>query len=121
MLRDGECVPTATEFTDRSGQTGLLDQLAALVDRVRRGKLEAAGIGVPSVVEFDTGRVISSVNVPLVDVAIREVLGERLGVPVFVDNDAIVAALAEAHDQELRIFAMNLVMITSAPASAAAL
>ncbi len=26
------------------------------------------------------------------------VLGERLGVPVFVDNDATVAALAEAHD-----------------------
>ena len=32
---------------------------------------------------------------------LREVLGERLGVPVFVDNDATVAALAEAHDEEL--------------------
>ena len=25
-------------------------------------------------------------------------LGERLGLPVFVDNDATLAALAEAHD-----------------------
>ena len=43
---------------------------------------------------------------------LRQVLGERLGVPVFVDNDATVAALAEAHDEELRLVARNLVMIT---------
>jgi glucokinase len=40
------------------------------------------------------------------------VLGERLGVPVFVDNDATVAALAEAHDDRLRMVARDLVMIT---------
>jgi glucokinase len=40
------------------------------------------------------------------------VLGERLGVPVFVDNDATVAALAEAHDDQLRLVAHNLVMLT---------
>ena len=112
LLRHGELGPTAIEHTDRSGQAGLLDQLAALVDRVKCDKLEAVGIGVPSVVEFETGRVVSSVNVPLVDVPIRQVLGERLGVPVFVDNDATVAALAEAHDEQLRMVAKNLVMIT---------
>ena len=66
----------------------------------------------PSVVEFETGRVVSSVNIPLADVPLREVLGERLGVPVFVDNDATVAALAEAHDDELQLVARDLVMIT---------
>jgi glucokinase len=55
---------------------------------------------------------VSSVNIPLKDVPLRQVLGERLGVPVFVDNDATVAALAEAHDSELRLVADNLVMIT---------
>ena len=111
-LRDRELGPAAIEHTDRCGQAGLLDQLAALVDRATCVKLEAVGVGVPSVVEFETGRVISSVNVPLVDVPIRQVLGERLGVPVFVDNDATVAALAEAHDEQLRMVAKNLVMIT---------
>ncbi len=43
---------------------------------------------------------------------LRQVLGDRLGVPVFVDNDATVAALAEAHDDELRMIARDLVMIT---------
>jgi glucokinase len=35
-----------------------------------------------------------------------------IGVPVFVDNDATVAALAEAHDEELKLVSRNLVMIT---------
>ncbi len=83
-----------------------------MIGQVRGDDLKAVGIGVPSVVEFDTGRVVSSVNIPLADVPLREVLGERLGVPVFVDNDATVAALAEAHDEELRMVARDLVMIT---------
>ena len=98
--------------TDRSGSVNLIDQLVAMVGRVRGDHLDAIGIGVPSIVEFDTGRVVSSVNIPLKDVPLRQVLGERLGVPVFVDNDATVAALAEAHDAELRLVAHNLVMIT---------
>jgi glucokinase len=98
--------------TDHSGTAALIDQLVAMVNRVRSDDLAAVGIGVPSIVEFDTGRVVSSVNIPLKNVSLRSVLGERLGVPVFVDNDATVAALAEAHDAELRLVAHNLVMLT---------
>jgi glucokinase len=98
--------------TDRSGSGALIDQLVAMVDKVRGDDLAAIGIGVPSIVEFETGRVVSSVNIPLKDVSLRSVLGDRLGVPVYVDNDATVAALAEAHDSDLRLVAHNLVMIT---------
>jgi glucokinase len=103
---------SVVEATDLSGSGPLIDQLVATVDRIRPDDLAAIGIGVPSIVEFETGRVVSSVNIPLADVPLRQVLGERLGVPVFVDNDATVAALAEAHDSELRLVARNLVMIT---------
>ena len=48
-------------------------------------------------VEFATGRVKWSVNVNLADVPLRTVLAERLGLPVFVDNDTNCAALAEAY------------------------
>jgi glucokinase len=98
--------------TEDSGADALVDQIAGLIQDARGDDLAGVGIGVPSVVEFDTGRVVSSVNVPLADVRLREVLGERLGVAVFVDNDATVAALAEAHDEELRMVAHELVMIT---------
>jgi glucokinase len=99
--------------TALSSSEELLDQLVEVAGEARgSGRLDAVGIGVPSIVEFATGRVVSSVNIPLVDVPLREVLGSRLGVPVFVDNDATVAALAEAHDEDLKLVAENLVMLT---------
>jgi glucokinase len=111
-LRGREMSESLLRPTDRSASGALIDQLVALVNQIRSDDLAAVGIGVPSVVEFETGRVVSSVNIPLADVPLRQVLGERLGVPVFVDNDATVAALAEAHDENLRLVAQNLVMIT---------
>src|SRR5205807_9677901 len=98
--------------TDVSDSSGLIDQIVEMVQEIRGEELEAVGIGVPSIVEFETGRVVSSVNIPLADVPLRQVLGDRLGVPVFVDNDATVAALAEAHDESLRLVAEHLVMLT---------
>jgi len=74
--------------------------------------LAAVGVGIPSVVEFATGRVRSSVNIPLQDVPLRELLEEKLGCRVYVDNDATVAALAEAHDADGRLEARHLVMLT---------
>jgi glucokinase len=100
------------EPTAGSDSDAVVEQLAAMIERARGDDLRGVGIGVPSVVEFDTGRVISSANIPLADVSLRDVLGERIGVPVFVDNDATVAALAEAHDEDLRMVARDLVMIT---------
>lgn len=90
----------------------LTSQLCSIVENHGAERLDAVGIGVPSVVEFETGCVVSSVNVPLRDVQLRNVLQERLGVPVFVDNDATVAALAEAHDEQLNLVVRDLVMIT---------
>ncbi|WP_249009290.1 ROK family protein [Conexibacter sp. DBS9H8] len=103
--------PTVLDSAD-----ALLDQLGSLIEEARdgagAGELDAVGIGVPSVVDFASGRVVHSVNIPLEDVPLRTVLGARLGVPVFVDNDATVAALAEAHDEQLRLVARDLVMLT---------
>ena len=62
-------------------------------------------------IDWDGGRARTSVNVPLQDVPLRDVLGERLGLPVFVDNDATLAALAEAHDGD-ELVVRNLVMFT---------
>jgi glucokinase len=111
-LRGGELSDSRIEPTDLSGQEALIEQLVRMIDHVRGDELDAVGIGVPSIVEFETGRVVSSANIPLADVPLREVLGDRLGVPVFVDNDATVAALAEAHDQQLQMIARDLVMLT---------
>jgi glucokinase len=86
--------PTVTDTTE-----ALLDGIERVVRRMvdKVGDPEAIGVGVPSQIEFSTGTVETSVNIPLSGVPLREELGNRFGVPVFVDNDANCAALAEAH------------------------
>lgn len=99
--------------TDRTSSDALIGQIVSQVTAVAGGETPAAvGIGVPSVVDFATGRARSSVNVPLQDVPLRTLLRERLGLAVFVDNDATVAALAEAHDDQGRLDIHSLVMFT---------
>jgi glucokinase len=94
-----------------------LDSTEALLDGIERavqsmvkrvGTAEAIGVGVPSQIHFATGTVETSVNIPLTGVPLREELGRRFGAPVFVDNDANCAALAEAHT----LGEDNLVMLT---------
>ncbi|MEA2194500.1 MAG: glucokinase [Solirubrobacteraceae bacterium] len=98
------------EPTDTSSAKTLIAQLVAAIGAA--GDAAAVGIAVPSVVDWDTGRIRSSVNIPLQDIALREVLRERLGVPVYIDNDATCAALAEAYDDEGMLVARHLVMFT---------
>ncbi len=83
--------------TDLSSQAALLDSIARLVVTVRGAvDVQGVGFGLPSQVNQLTGRVADSTNVPIADVAFKEEMARRLGVPVEIDNDANVAALAEA-------------------------
>jgi glucokinase len=79
---------------------GILDEIegaARAVIDAAGAPVAAVGVGVPSQVHFATGRVMASVNIPLHGVQLREELGSRLGLPVYVDNDGNCAALAEAY------------------------
>ncbi|MDP1848429.1 MAG: ROK family protein [Solirubrobacteraceae bacterium] len=110
-LLDGTAMgEPVTQPTDTTSAETLIAQLVAAVGAA--GEAAAVGIAVPSVVDWKTGRIRSSVNIPLQDVPLRDVLRERLGVPVYIDNDATCAALAEAHDEDGRVVARNLVMFT---------
>jgi glucokinase len=84
--------------TELSSTSALLDGLEATVREVisTAGTPAAIGVGVPSQIEYSTGTVETSVNIPLTGVPLRAELGRRFGLPVFVDNDANCAALAEA-------------------------
>jgi len=96
--------------TETASAETLIAQLVKAVGEA--GEAAAVGVAVPSVVDWETGRIRSSVNIPLQDVPLRDVLRERLGVPVYIDNDATCAALAEAYDDDGRLVARNLVMFT---------
>jgi len=101
-----EPVPTRTDSSD-----ALVDQIAEKIEHCRSGAARAVAVGLPSIIDFATGSVRHSVNLPLQDVPLRRLLEERCGLPVYVENDASCAALAEAQVAG-QIVSENLVMFT---------
>lgn len=110
-LAAGELSESRLLHTELEDQEKLVDQIAGAIEDARTPDTRAVGIGVPSLVEFATGRIASSVNIPLQDVPLRELLSDRCEMPVYVDNDASCAALAEAFDDG-RLTCPHLVLFT---------
>jgi glucokinase len=75
----------------------VLDTLVEAVEEARQvaPEAESVGFGIPSLVDFASGTSLSSVHLPLAGIPFRDLLSERLGMPVVVDNDANTALLAE--------------------------
>jgi glucokinase len=83
--------------TVTSDAAGCLADLMARVDEMlaTAPAVAAIGVGTASMVDFSAGRVVESTNLPLQDVPLRDLLQERFGLPVVIDNDATVACLGE--------------------------
>jgi glucokinase len=79
-------------------QRELLDVAVDAVAEVRRSagaEVEAVGFGLPCLIDQATGTIAVGVHSPFTDIAFGDVMTERLGLPVFLDNDGNAAALAE--------------------------
>jgi glucokinase len=95
-------------------QQALLDNAVEAVEEARAGagdEVEAVGFGIPCLFDSRTGMAVIAVNLPLANVPFADLMAERIGLPVFVDNDANVAALAE-HRAGAARGAENAVMLT---------
>jgi glucokinase len=79
-------------------QATVLDVAVEAVEEARAsagGEIAAVGFGIPCLMDQRSGRGVIAVNLPLANVPFGDIMAERLGLPVFVDNDANMAALAE--------------------------
>jgi glucokinase len=91
----------------------LVEELAEELSEAKRARPDvlAAGLGIPATIDFDRGLAIHAVNLTITDVPIRDLMRERVGLPIFVDNDGNVAALAE-HLYGAGRGAQNVVLLT---------
>jgi predicted NBD/HSP70 family sugar kinase len=93
-----EVVPREPSASD---PVTLLDASEALLDRVTaaagmtRSAVSAVGIGVPGFVDSASGHVFWSSVLNVRDFDLARAASERLGLPVTIDNDANLVALAE--------------------------
>jgi glucokinase len=90
-----------------------LDIFTDAVEEVRAAspEVEAIGFGIPALVEWEAGVSRWSNHLPLDGVPFRDLMSERLGLPVLVDNDGNASMLAEARNGAAR-GAQHAVMIS---------
>lgn len=95
VTREGEIVRRHERETPQDSQEHVLEALEAAVRELFDDQIAAVGFGVPGPVLQRSGVVVECVNVHLQNVGLRDLMSDRFGVPVGLDNDANAAAIAE--------------------------
>ena len=88
-LRDGQAsILKTTLDTIRKGIRKTKDQC---------GKILGLGLGVPGLVDVSSGQLLFAPNLRWQDVPLRKMLEREFDFPIYVDNEANMAALAESY------------------------
>lgn len=79
-------------------QERVVNLLAQQINKAHQARPTASsvGVGIPATLDHETGHAISTVNLDLEDLPIREMLSRETRLPVAIDNDGNLAMLAEA-------------------------
>ena len=89
------------KIAEVSDQKALVEALVALTQSLtEKGgltpeQIRSVGVGVPGAVEIHSGAVLYTCNLPLRNVPLRKLFHRYLPYPLYVENDANCAALAE--------------------------
>lgn len=104
----------ASRAAPNDEQNKVLDALVEVVAEVRSnvsGPIDAVGFGIPCLLDSERGIAVMATNLPLAEIDFGAVMSERVGLPVFFDNDANLAMLAE-HRAGAARGARNAAMLT---------
>jgi glucokinase len=93
--REGAVARRDVRRTPVSSQEELLAELDGVVEGLLGDDVVALGFGLPSTIDQQVGRAVSSVHIPLENLDFRDRMAERFGLPIAIDNDANAAAIAE--------------------------
>jgi glucokinase len=116
----GGVVDESLEVRDRvrrlwkeAGRREVLDTMVDAVEEARAAAPDAGavGFGIPALIDPATGEAGFSTHLPLAGLRFQDVMEERIGLPVFVDNDTNLAVLAEQRAGAAR-GALDVAMLT---------
>lgn len=103
LFNESEIVAEKHFLTDK--EIGAIEMMDLLANQVRKlvgasgltmEDIRGVGASFPSYIDYEKGMCVETSNImSLNDQPVRDMLSERLGVPVYVDNDGNCAALAE--------------------------
>src|SRR3954451_20809530 len=71
VLEGGELGESNVTPTNQASQDALVEQLAVAIEGSMGPNVRAVGIGMPSIIEFATGKILASVNIPPHDIPLR--------------------------------------------------
>jgi glucokinase len=92
---EGVVVKRTVRPTAVASQEELLMELEGSIQEMVEDDVAAIGVGIPSTIDQPHGLAVTSVNIPLAGLNIREHLSTKFGLPAAIENDANAAALAE--------------------------
>ena len=92
---DGRIEHRRERETSVSSQDELIAELGDAVEELLDDSIAGVGFGLPSRLDSKAGYVYGSVNIPLEEVSLRDILSKRLRRPIGLENDGNAAALAE--------------------------
>lgn len=99
--RDGVILEQSSGATNLAeGRDAVIEDIVAAINVLRERcgiyRLAGVGIGVPGFILIDKGIIVGSNNLPAFEgFPIRDVVEQKLGTPVILENDANAAALGE--------------------------
>lgn len=84
-------------FPENASLEETLDYLSARIAEIITPEVTSIGIGVPTLVDVEKGIVYDALNIPSwKEVPLKDILQDRFGIPVSVNNDANCYALGAA-------------------------
>jgi glucokinase len=101
LVGDGKVLRRAAERTDvAGGPAAVLAQFERMIGEVcskqEKTRLSGAGVSAPGPLDSETGTVLHIPTLPGWEgFPLRDVLGQKLGLPVIVENDGIAAVYGE--------------------------
>ena len=92
---------TVVPTNAREGEEAVLNRIIGTIDEVIHGAevnkedIQAIGIGSPGPLDASKGTIITTPNLPFKDYNVVQPIKDKFNIPVYLDNDANVAAIGE--------------------------